>query len=179
MKLDLKIFDFLTLPIKTLASLSLASGILLFSSNYILKKLHMIDFMNKYGFYIGIIFLVTFALCLVTWINSLLESLIILRKKRKFFAEAKGRLLELTILQKTIIYELYSQDNHTLELPIHDGAILTLSNQKIIGRISDTVAVSDINDIRMPYLLQPWVVNEINKNADLLSNLAAAHSQTV
>lgn len=47
--------DFLKLPPYILGALAVASGILLFLPDKVIKKLYMIEFRDKYGFTIGII----------------------------------------------------------------------------------------------------------------------------
>lgn len=53
------IVDFLKLPPRILGALSVASGLLLFLPNAIIEKLYMTSFRDKYGFAIGIVFVVS------------------------------------------------------------------------------------------------------------------------
>lgn len=179
MKFDLKIFEFLTLPLKTMTALAFASGILLFAPDTFLERLFMIEFMKNYGFYVGILFLISSVLCAVSWISILVNKLNEMWKKRKFLAAAKNNLMGLTDLQKAIVFDLFNEDNHTLEFPINDGAIVTLSHKKVITMIPGMTTVIDFKNIQMPYLLQIWVIDELNKSPNLLKEFEDAHSYQV
>ena len=51
--------NLLKLPPKILAGLAIASGLLLFLPDKIISKLYMDSLKSKYGFLIGVIFIVT------------------------------------------------------------------------------------------------------------------------
>ena len=53
---------------------------------------------------------------------------------RKFKATAKKRLNALDTYQKALIYDLYSEYNHTDELPLNDGAVNFLEHNMMIGK---------------------------------------------
>mgnify|MGYP000115529106 FL=1 len=59
------IVDFLKLPPRILGALSVASGLLLFLPNVIIEKLYMTSFRDKYGFAIGIVFVVSTSILVV------------------------------------------------------------------------------------------------------------------
>lgn len=59
------IVDFLKLPPRILGALSVASGLLLFLPNAIIEKLYMTSFRDKYGFAIGIVFVVSTSILVV------------------------------------------------------------------------------------------------------------------
>ena len=54
--------DFLKLPPNILGALSIASGALLLLPDQLAKRLYMTEFRDKYGFTIGIIFVVSTAI---------------------------------------------------------------------------------------------------------------------
>ena len=62
------IVDFLKLPPRILGALSVASGLLLFLPNAIIEKLYMTSFRDKYGFAIGIVFVVSTSILVVFFI---------------------------------------------------------------------------------------------------------------
>ena len=94
------------------------------------------------------------------------------RAKKKFIDNASNRLSDLNDYQKTIVYALYKEDNHTKELPIHDGAVHILEHNLVIQKAATQYMVSDLNNAVLPYFLQPWVVNELQKNPQLMNSFS-------
>ncbi|MGL5379745.1 super-infection exclusion protein B [Clostridium sp.] len=54
--MDFNFMEFLKLPTKIMLALGLASGVILFLPDTIVEKMYMIEFRDKYGFVIGVIF---------------------------------------------------------------------------------------------------------------------------
>lgn len=177
MNLDFNLADFLKLPTKIMFALALASGLVLFLPDSIVTKMYMVDFRNKYGFAIGLIFLISFSILVVTFFIGGYKYLSHLYFMKKFRATAKERLQELDNYQKAIVYGLYMEDNHTGELPLHDGAVKLLKQNIIITETTNQYAVSDLNNAVFPYMLQPWVIEELQKDSELLSLFRIAYNQ--
>jgi hypothetical protein len=174
MKLDFKITELLTLPITIMAAISLASSILLFSPNLFLEKIYMLDFIEKNGFIVGIIFLVFTSILLVKLIAALYKIVVLVKKKRDFYIHGVKNLKELTDYQKTTVYILFQKDNHTDYFSVNDGAIKSLSQKKIISILSKTNMIFDPFEPTIPYVLQPWVAEKLNKKPALLSDFRDA-----
>lgn len=66
MQFDFNLADFFKLPTKIMFALALASGMVLFLPVNIVAKMYMVDFRNKYGFAIGLLFLISFSILVVT-----------------------------------------------------------------------------------------------------------------
>ena len=66
MNFDFNLADFFKLPTKIMFALALASGMILFLPENIVSKMYMVDFRNKYGFAIGLLFLISFSILIVT-----------------------------------------------------------------------------------------------------------------
>ncbi|HDR4411961.1 TPA: superinfection exclusion B family protein [Bacillus cereus] len=171
MKIDIK--EILTLPNNIMAGLTLATGILLFSPNSFLEKLFMLSFREKHGFIIGIVFIVSLSILVINLINRTAKVIHEKNTKKKFYATAEKRLKSLNTYQKYIIYALYNEHNRTLPLPLHDGAVIHLEDNHMIGKAAKTFMVSDLNNAQLPYFLQPWVAEELAKKPDLLSHFAS------
>lgn len=90
---------------------------------------------------------------------------------------AHERLQKLDGYQKSVIYELYREDDHTAELPIHDGAVHWLEQNIMILRTASQNAVSDLNYAVFPYVLQPWVIGELEKDKELLFDFHMAYDR--
>ena len=69
------------------------------------------------------------------------------------------------------------EDNHTSELPFHDGAVKWLKQNMIITETTNQYLVSDLNNAVFPYLLQPWAVEELQNDSELLANFHTAYIQ--
>ncbi|GAE33192.1 superinfection exclusion B family protein [Halalkalibacter akibai] len=174
MKIDFNIKEILTLPTTIMAALSLASGILLFSPTALIVRMYMLGFREKYGFIIGIVFIVSMSILIVNLLYKTFTSISNAKSKKNFYATAEIRLQKLNDYQKAIIYALYQQNNRTLPLPLHDGAVLELEQNMMVGKATSQYFVSDLNNASFPYLLQPWVVDEINNKTNLLSDFRRA-----
>ena len=160
MKFDFNLADFFKLPTKIMFALALASGMVLFLPDNIVAKMYMVDFRNKYGFTIGIYKYFSHK-----------------RSMKKFKATAKERLQKLDNYQKAIVYVLYMEDNHTSELPFHDGAVKWLKQNMIITETTNQYLVSDLNNAVFPYMLQPWAVEELQNDSELLATFHTAYIQ--
>lgn len=175
MNIDFKITEFLNLPASIMAALSLASGIILFSPKNFLSQLFLLDFRENNGFIIGIIFVISLSILLINLIYQTIKFTSTLIAKKRFYSSAEDRLLKLNDYQKAIIYLLYEQENRTHPLPLHDGAIMELEQNYFIGKAATQYMVSDLNNAAFPYLLHPWVSDELNSNSDLLSNFLTSY----
>lgn len=177
MNFDFKITEILTLPASIMAALSLASGILLFSPEGILQKLYMETLREKYGFYIGLVFVVSLSILIVNLIYSTANSISNDRAQKRFYAHAEERLKKLNNYQKAILFILFNQENRTFLLPIHDGAVKELEQKYCIGPATNQYMVDDLNNARFPYLIQPWVADELTSKPDLLADFKSAFFQ--
>ena len=177
MKFDFNLADFFKLPTKIMFALALASGMVLFLPDNIVAKMYMVDFRNKYGFTIGLLFLTSFSILAVTLIIGIYKYFSHKRSMKKFKATAKERLQKLDNYQKAIVYGLYMEDNHTSELPFHDGAVKWLKQNMIITETTNQYLVSDLNNAVFPYMLQPWAVEELQNDSELLATFHTAYIQ--
>ena len=177
MKFNFNLADFFKLPTKIMFAIALASGMVLFLPDNIVAKMYMVDFRNKYGFAIGLLFLTSFSILAVTLIIGIYKYFSHKHFMKKFKATAKERLQKLDNYQKAIVYGLYIEDNHTSELPFHDGAVKWLKQSMIIIETTNQYLVSDLNNAVFPYMLQPWAVEELQNDSELLANFHTAYIQ--
>jgi len=177
MNIDFNIADFFKLPSKIMAALAFASGMILFLPQKIVEKMYMEDFRNNFGFAIGLVFIVSFSILLVTLLISGYKYFHQKHLMKKFMATAKERLQKLDDYQKALIYDLYIEDNHTDELPLHDGGVHFLEHNMMITKATNQYAVSDLNNAGFPYMLQPWVIEELRKDGDLCSEFKIAYNK--
>ena len=126
------IVDFLKLPPRILGALSVASGLLLFLPNVIIKKLYMTSFRDKYGFAIGIVFVVSTSILVV-----FLVVIIAKRSRTKYYNKRlkKARVAYLKRIDGNkveLIRYLLNESTHTAMLPMHDGVVLELQHFYVI-----------------------------------------------
>ncbi len=168
MKLDFNISDFFKLPTKIMIAISIASGMILFLPNSIVEKMYMDSFRNEYGFIIGIVFLISFSILLVTAVVGLYKYFQNKYYLKKFNETSGDRLSKLDDYQKAIVYSLFIEDNKTNELPLNDGAVRYLEYNLMINKATTQYMVNDLNNAVFPYFVQPWVIEKLDENADLL-----------
>lgn len=168
MNFEFNLADFFKLPTRIMSALSLASGMILFLPDNIVEKIYMTKFRANFGFIIGLVFIVSVSILLVTLIISSYSYIHHKRFMKRFKAKANENLQKLDEYQKAIIYGLYLEINHTDELPIYDGSVKWLEQNMMITKTTNQYAVSDLNNAVFPYMLQPWVIEELQKDNDLI-----------
>nr|WP_286164544.1 super-infection exclusion protein B [Carnobacterium sp. PL12RED10] len=168
MNFNLNITDILNLPIKIMSALALASGLLLFLPSKILAKLYLDTFINKYGFIIGLIFIVSLAILIITLIIQVFNFIANKRSINRFYQTAETRLRKLSPYEICIVLNLFEKENYTNLLPINDGAVKKIESEMIIGKATTQYMISNLNTAKFPYLLHPWVVDELKKKDHLL-----------
>ena len=160
------IVDFLKLPPRILGALSVASGLLLFLPNAIIEKLYMTSFCDKYGFAIGIVFVVSTSILVVFLVVIIAKKI-----KDKYYNKRlkKARIAYLKRIDGNkveLIRYLLNESTHTAMLPMHDGMVLVLQHFYVILPAGSTHAVN-MADPQINYFLQPWVIEEIDGDPEL------------
>lgn len=173
------LIDFLKLPSSIMSAISLASGIVLFLPESILSKLYMIEFRSKYGFVIGVVFIVSTSILLIGIMLNIYK--IIKNKYTNKIVEknTKKLLINLDIYKKAIVYMLYITDNNTYTLPLNDGAVAFLEQWMVIQKATTQYFVTDMQNPQFPYFLQPWVIEKLNEDEELLLSFKEAAEKQV
>lgn len=81
--------------------------------------------------------------------------------------------------KKMIVYGLYQEYNNTAELPLNDGAVVFLEHWMIIQKATSQYMVSDMIDPKFPYFLQPWVVEKLQMDENLLLSFKNAAEKQI
>lgn len=158
--------DFLKLPPNILGALSIASGALLLLPDKIAEKLYMIDFRDKYGFTIGIIFVVSTAI-LIVLLGSKIYHYFHDKSTSKKLVEAQTKYLkQMKPEQVAVIREFINEPTHTLPLPCNNGLVIELQHLQIVTPAGQTHLVNML-DPQINYFLQPWVMQRINSDDEL------------
>lgn len=169
--------DIIKLPVWGVYVVFVSSAIILFSPDIWLQHIYMYTFREQYGYIIGPTFIISFALILVRsirWIGKY-----IINRYKVWKLTSREKLIELDQYKKAIVYALYSKSNHTLRLSLHDGAISFLQDRFIIVPVSSQCFIEgwDIENLNIPFVLQPWVVRLLEKDSSLLGSFKQAYDR--
>ncbi len=161
--------EFLKLPPNILFAISLVTGMILFLPKDIVSKIYMLDFRNKYGFIISIVFLLSSSI-LVAFLISIIYKKIKEIINNKLLKKSRIKyLLNAEPSKVRLIKEFIKQDTHTMKINSNDGLTVELSYYGLISTAGNTQAVDFgySNEMYLMYFLQPWVINLIKENEDL------------
>ncbi len=165
------LLDFVKLPAHILGALALASGFLLIVSDDVIQTLRMGAFMSQYGFWVGVVFLVSVAILLLLPIKSLGGFVCRLFKE---YVEKKKYVKLLNGLEENeveLINRFLKEPTNTLELSMNNGIVSGLYNQNVISLTGLSQVTSAICPMAK-YFLQPWVRNLIKENKQLQKKFA-------
>lgn len=169
MKFDFKILDIFKLPTRIMCVISIVTGAILFLPENFIRKTYMFNLRNNMGSIIGLGFYISNADIIVKIVRYIGKYYREKYSIKKFKKDTKKRLLELDDYQKNIVYSLYKKHNHTKELPMYDGAVVFLKQNLIISITANYYPAQDLEDPVIPFMLNPWVLEIIKNNKDLLS----------
>ncbi|MDY6228801.1 MAG: superinfection exclusion B family protein [Clostridium sp.] len=175
MNFNFNFMEFLKLPTKIMVALGFFSGVILFLPDSIVEKIYMIEFRDKYGFVIGVIFILTASILITTGIIAIYNYF-----KNKYVSkkveENSGKFLaSLDTFKKAIVFGLYVKEDHTEVLPLNNGAIAHLEHMMVIGKATNQYFIDDLNNPVFPYMLQPWVIEKLNNDYKLLTSFKEAY----
>lgn len=149
-----------------LVILSGCTGFVLFSPRKVLEKVNMIEFNEKYGFVIGLVFIISLIALFVRFLfcigNSLTLKVYSERWKKKRIAFLK----KMTENQKFIVYRLFHEDNRTGDFSLKDGDISKLLQYEVIMRVMRNNFTNE--NFNISFTLQQWVINEVEKDINLI-----------
>jgi hypothetical protein len=165
-KLD-GVVNFLKLPSYILGALAIASGLLLFLPTRAIQLLYMNGFREKYGFTIGIVFIVSLSILLVLLIKRIYNVINKRHSMKKMKVSQEMFLKKLSDDKASLIIDFLQNPSRTLPLPMNDGLVIELQDSGVITPAGQTHFISVI-DPRIKYFLQPWVEERIKANEELM-----------
>ena len=161
-----ELIDFIKLPINILSALMIASGILLFAPENIIFNLYMTEFKVKYGFALGMVFIVSSSIVMVDVLKRPYRALVRWYELKKLKEEQRNVLLKFDGAKIELINKFIQQSTHTLMLPMQDGLVIELQHYGVISPAGQTHMVSMLNPA-IKFFLQPWVLERIKENKKL------------
>lgn len=182
MKFNFDIAEILKSSNRIFGSIAIATSVMLILPESICQVLYLQEFRLKYGVYISILFIITWSILIVEGIIRIYDLLkkgakgyIAKYKEKKFLKQGSENLRNLEKFQKAIVYLLFTSTTHTQKLPMNDGAVRFLLQSMIIAPTTNQVAVTDIQNPKRPYMLQPWVITKLKEEKDLEEIFKKAH----
>ncbi|GHU61140.1 hypothetical protein FACS189418_0290 [Clostridia bacterium] len=97
-----------------------------------MNKMYLLDFRSKYGFSLGLIFVICVSILMVSLLASLVEVLRNQSKIKKSKEMEKKDLESLNRYSRTIIYDLFQKDNHIMKLPLYNEDVCFLRDKGMI-----------------------------------------------
>lgn len=130
-----------------LFALLFASGLILFLPDNVIKKMYMFDFRDKFGFIIGIIFVLSLVFLILLSVKYIYDKY----SNKKFTENVTKYLIEMNNNDKIeIIKQMLAEDDHTLELPTNNGIVIELQQLSIITP-AGTYHCVDLNNPIIPF----------------------------
>lgn len=126
------LISFLKLPPSILSALALASGFIIFALTKLLERLYFVDFKDKFGFYIGLVFIVSISILLVYVIIKPAKYLYDKRRDKKLRENQLKYLKELSGEEKHLLRQIISCPDYTMELPVNNGLVVKLRSFYIL-----------------------------------------------
>lgn len=146
-----KLVEWIKLSPKYLLPISLVSGFLLFSSEVLLEKFGLKEFVNNFRPWFGIVFLMATSLIVVdifyqvsAWVKSRFVNT---RNKKKRLE----RLRNLTLEEKDVFLGFLVPNTRTQFFPLNDGVVSGLEAEGFIFKSSNAGTWEN-----WPFNIQPW-----------------------
>ena len=162
------IFDGLKRVTPALIALLLLASFLLFAPKKILKILHLDEIDNIFMIAAGAVFVLTASVLLSLLIFMLYKKIQSFYNKKKLI-KAQAKLLKgLSKTEAKIIIDMFSSDGYSAYLSLIEGYASILERKGMILKMSNLSVAN--NNISLPYMLQPWLIEYLKNIQMNLSN---------
>lgn len=159
-----KIIDWIKLKPRHLVAIVVVSGTLLFSPDYLLSRLGLLDFVLENKSWIGGTFLTFIAFLLINTIAYLSEPVQgFINDWRRLLVYSR-HLKELTSKEKKTLKKYFEEDTQSQLLDYKSGVAQGLVAKKILYRSSNLGYM----EATFAYNIQPWAWRYLKKHPDLL-----------
>lgn len=179
-------FEIFKLPPSILTAISIVTGLILFLPEKIINVFYLLDFKNKYGSFIGIVFIISITMLFVLIIIWSAKKIIEKYKSKRIIKMRIKYLKGLDENKTALIKEFIKQKDHTLNLPTNNGVTVELNSMQVISFAGNMQPVTfgdifdgDENTMYVNYFLQPWVINLIEKEEVLKEKYFGKTSENI
>lgn len=130
-----RIADVIKLPTKYFALMALVTGIILFSPDSLIRRLHMEAVPEKFGFWLGLLFLVSSGLVVVNSTSWLIKYTQARRWSTKRRMAIEEQLHKLDLVEQAVLREFVIGGCNTIRLPLDHPAVAGLISRGIITQV--------------------------------------------
>lgn len=164
-------------PKKIIVAIFIVMSALLFLPETLLKQLHLNEFIEKYGLYIGIIFIFSIALLLIeliifSWSKWKLNK--VKDEKKKIIL---SKLNNLDPIEQAVLREFYINNQNTKKLPLDNPVVAGLLSKGIlfqVGRFGEQTLVGMLSSMKISEKAKKYIDIETHLE---LPNREPTHSE--
>jgi Super-infection exclusion protein B len=127
-----KAIEALKLPLRYVWAIVIASGLLLFLPQNTLKRLHAEKFVQDFGSYIGLAFLVFGTVLVIQLVSALYSKIRAWMARNKRLSNALEELFHLDPSEKSVLREFFIQNQNTLQLPVDQATVSGLITKGVL-----------------------------------------------
>jgi hypothetical protein len=134
-----KIIAILKLPLRFIFTIAFILGLILFLPQKILNKLMVTEFVNDYGKYLGILFLISSGYLLVSFIIWSYRRITLYRADKVFQKNINSVLCNLSLPDIYLLREFILQGKDVIEVPYENTEFISLYNKNILNIASNNL----------------------------------------
>lgn len=164
-----KAFDNFKKVTPALVAITIVSGLILFLPSSILARMALDNIPSSVKIIVGIVFLITTALCVVILFKELLTRFIEKRKMKRLISNSKKKLSNLDPDMKRILRELLKSQDCSIEMSSGSGIVKYLEANGFIARSQNIGYIGSGNSMIMRYCPHPWVIDLYLKEPELFN----------
>lgn len=162
-----KVFDGFKKLTPALAAIGIASGLIILLPGYILEKMALNDLPDTWKRIIGIVFIVSIALIVTIVGVSVYRAVENKLAPRRFRATKRKQYINLSAHYKTILLQILSSKECSIELDPTSGDTLYLLNNQFIHQTQSYMFVGPGYTAPVVYTPQPWLIDLYHKEPEL------------
>ena len=127
-----RIPDLLKLPAKYFALAALVTGAILFLPDNVIRQLRVEAVPQKFGFWLGLVFLVCSSLVLVNVFSWVADQVRVRRQTAKRKKVIEEHLAKLDVAEKAVLREFFIGGQNTIRLPLDHPVVAGLISRGVI-----------------------------------------------
>jgi hypothetical protein len=164
-----KLLDWIKLPPRYLLPILIVSGFGLFAPTSLQDRFGITGFVQQFRAFIGVAFLLSFALLATATLLKLGDLLLVPVLGRMVLSRSQAQLHSLSEDEKQLLNRFLTASTRTLELPEGEGVVQALVSKDILYRSSTLGRLGPFGATSyFPYSIQPWAWDYLCKHSDLV-----------